>query len=249
MLPDDRITVDPIVNLGRYNALVGQAVAEGIAGGARPLLLGGTCSHLIGMLAGLQTAYGPAARIGLVWFDAHGDFNTPAHLPLRHARRDAGRRPPPVSATRPGASSPARRRRCRPTASCSSTCATSTREEAALIAATDATIARFGADGAVAGIAAATAELASRVDHLYLHVDADVLDAAFQPNHPSAEPGGPDVETVAAALRAVMATGLVRAFAVVSVDPTGPEGERSLRSGRALVLAGMTAWAATTADV
>jgi arginase len=77
VLDPAELTDDPIVNLGRYNALVADAIARGAASGARPLLLGGTCSHLIGMLSGLQRAYGATSRIGLVWFDAHGDFNTP----------------------------------------------------------------------------------------------------------------------------------------------------------------------------
>ena len=43
--------------------------------GQVPLLLSGNCNSTIGMLAGL--AGRPWGRIGLVWLDAHGDFNTP----------------------------------------------------------------------------------------------------------------------------------------------------------------------------
>jgi arginase len=242
------VTDDPIANLGRYNALVAGAVADGIAAGAQPLLLGGTCNHLIGMLAGLQRAHGPASRIGLVWFDAHGDFNTPrttrsgmlggmpvavaaglCHAPWREL---AGQTAP----------LPTDRivmvdvRNLDP-------------EEATLLAATDVTIARFGAGGAADAIGAAIDDLATRVDHLYLHVDADVLDAAEQPNHPSAEPDGPSLEATTAALRRAMATGRVRAFGVVSVDPTGPDGPTSLRSGLALLRAGVAAWADANARV
>jgi len=52
-------------------------VAETIDGGSVPLVLGGDHSVAIGTLAG-------AARdreVGVVWFDAHGDFNTPATTP------------------------------------------------------------------------------------------------------------------------------------------------------------------------
>ena len=47
--------------------------------GRVPLLLSGNCSGTIGMLAAVQSDHqgtGPR-RVGLVWLDAHGDFNTP----------------------------------------------------------------------------------------------------------------------------------------------------------------------------
>jgi arginase len=242
------ITADPVVNLGNYNALVADAVAEGAATGAQPMLLGGTCNHLIGMVSGLQRVYGADSRIGLVWFDAHGDFNTPrtthsgmlGGMPVAVAaglchgqwRELAGQR----------VSLPTDRivmvdvRNLDP-------------EESALIAATDVTIARFGGDGETDEIGAAVASLAERVDHLYLHVDADVLDASEQPNHPTAEPNGPSLAATNVALARVMATGLVRAFGVVSVNPIGTDGATSLRSGMAMLRAGVAAWAEAEARV
>ena len=47
---------------------------------ARLLVLGGDCTSQVGALAGLRRAR-PGARFGLVWFDAHGDFNTPDTTP------------------------------------------------------------------------------------------------------------------------------------------------------------------------
>lgn len=248
VLDPDAITNDPIVNLGNYNALVAKAIAEGAETGARPLLLGGTCNHLIGMMSGLQRMYGAESRIGLVWFDAHGDFNTPrtthsgmlGGMPVAVAaglchgqwRALAGQQ----------AALPTDRivmvdvRNLDP-------------EEATLIAATDVTIARFGEAGEPDEIATAVEALAERVDHLYLHVDADVLDASEQPNHPTAEPNGPSLAATTSALKQVMATGLVRAFGVVSMNPTGPHGPTSLRSGMAMLRTGIAAWAEAEARV
>jgi arginase len=248
VLDPGAVTGDPVVDLGRYNALVAEAVAEGAAAGAKPLLLGGTCNHLIGMVSGLQRVYGADGRIGLVWFDAHGDFNTPR---TTHSGMLGGM---PVAVAAGLCHGPWRElagqtaplptdrivmvdvRNLDP-------------EEATLIAATDVTIARFGGDGAAEEIGAAVEALAARVDHLYLHVDADVLDASEQPNHPTAEPNGPSLAATNAALARVMTTGLVGAFGVVSVDPTGPDGATSLRSGLAMLRAGVTAWAAAEARV
>ena len=56
--------------------------AEASAGGERPrlLILGGDCTSHSGALAGLKRAQ-PDARFAIAWFDAHGDFNTPATTP------------------------------------------------------------------------------------------------------------------------------------------------------------------------
>jgi arginase len=247
-LRGDQTTDDPIVNLGRFNRLIADAIVAGSETGAAPLLLGGTCSHLIGMIAGLQRVYGATARTGLAWFDAHGDFNTPrttrsgmlGGMPvavaagLCHAPwREIAGQTAPLPTDRIALVDV---RNLDP-------------DEATLIHATDARIARFGPGGAIDDVRAALEDLAARVDHLYLHVDADVLDATLQPNHPTAEPGGPNLETTVAAVQSVMDTGKVRGFGVVSVNPDGPDGVTSVASGSALVRHGIAAWAAQIANV
>ena len=47
---------------------------------ARLLVLGGDCTAHAGAMAGLRRAH-LGGRIGLAWFDAHGDFNTPDITP------------------------------------------------------------------------------------------------------------------------------------------------------------------------
>ncbi|MFD5213954.1 arginase family protein [Microbacterium sp. NPDC058345] len=42
--------------------------------GVLPVVLAGNCNASVGVLAGLT---GSGRRVGLVWMDAHGDFNTP----------------------------------------------------------------------------------------------------------------------------------------------------------------------------
>jgi len=44
----------------------------------RPLVLGGCCCSHVGAVEGLGTRHG---RLGVVWFDAHGDLNTPETSP------------------------------------------------------------------------------------------------------------------------------------------------------------------------
>lgn len=242
VLPHDRLSGDPIVSLGKMNALVAQAVRSSLAAGASPMLAGGTCSHLIGMLAGLQTGLAEAPRIGLVWLDAHGDFNTP------RTSRSGMRGGMPV-ATAAGLCLAPWREKAGMTAPIPTNRIVMVdvrnldADEATLLKTTDVTIARFGPNGNIDGIASAIQQLAERVDALYVHIDADILDAALQPNHPSVEPDGPDVKTTLAVLRVAFATGNVRAFGVVSVNPEGPLGAISLASGTELLLGGAALWA------
>ncbi|WP_324278279.1 arginase family protein [Blastococcus brunescens] len=56
------------------NRLVSAAVSDATGAGEVPVLLAGNCNTTLGVLAGLSGA-GP--RLGLLWLDAHGDFNTP----------------------------------------------------------------------------------------------------------------------------------------------------------------------------
>lgn len=49
---------------------------------ARPIVLGGCCCAHVGAVRGLVARHG---RIGIVWFDAHGDLNTPESSPSGNA--------------------------------------------------------------------------------------------------------------------------------------------------------------------
>ena len=75
--PEEQRDEEPTVNLGLIGGEIAEAVAEGRRAGKRVLVVGGNCAAVPGVVGGLQQAHGPAAQIGLVWFDAHGDFNTP----------------------------------------------------------------------------------------------------------------------------------------------------------------------------
>src|SRR4051794_37678021 len=44
VMEPSELSGDPLVDLGRYNAKIGEAVAAGIGNGAHPMMLGGTCS-------------------------------------------------------------------------------------------------------------------------------------------------------------------------------------------------------------
>jgi len=239
--PELRRDEDATENLGILGGEIAEAVAAGRNAEHAVLLSGGDCSHITGVLGGLQDAHGPDAQIGLVWFDAHGDFNTPK----TSISGMLGGMPVSVAAGlgyanwRIGshivAPLPTERivmvdvRNLDPL-------------EEQLIRATDITIAATAPGFPGEELATAVNRLAERCDYLYLHIDSDILDESYVPNHGTKEPNGPNMAQVLAAVDTVMATGKVVALAVVSVYGEGEGSERTVASGIELLRGSLASW-------
>jgi arginase len=237
----------PHLQLGALGGAIADAAAAGLRAGRVVLMVGGNCSHAPGLLGGLQDAYGPGARIGLVWMDAHGDLNTP-HTTLTGS---LGGMPVAVCAGW-GYGEWRERAHVRAPLPTDRVLLVDVRNldpaEETLVDATDLTVAAPAPGFPGQDLGPAVARLADRVDLLYLHVDADILDRSLVPNHHTPEPDGPNMAQVQAALECVMATGKVAAFAVVSVyfENRSPAVDVStavdLASGVELVRGGLSAW-------
>jgi arginase len=66
---------DPeIVRIAEADRRLARLVRAAVAEGAFPLVLAGNCNSCLGTAAGLRPR---AAPLGVVWFDAHADFDTP----------------------------------------------------------------------------------------------------------------------------------------------------------------------------
>ncbi|MCK6626782.1 MAG: arginase family protein [Anaerolineae bacterium] len=63
----------PTERMGMLNATLAAEVAATRAAGNLPIVIAGDCTASIGVLAGLQQE---TPDLTLVWYDAHGDFNT-----------------------------------------------------------------------------------------------------------------------------------------------------------------------------
>lgn len=80
----DRLTTDPLTGLRNLEAVVqastkiADKVDKIMKEGFFPLVLGGDHSIAIGTLAGISKYF---KRLGVIWFDAHGDLNTPETSP------------------------------------------------------------------------------------------------------------------------------------------------------------------------
>ncbi len=228
-------------NLGVLGGAIANAVRAARQAKKAVLMTGGDCTHLTGMLGGLQQAHGLTTRIGLVWFDAHGDFNTPKTT----ISGMLGGMPVAVSA---GLAYP----RWRAFSQMAVPLPTDRilmvdvrnldPAEEQLIRATDIVIAAPAPGFPGEDLQQAVTDLATRSDILYLHIDSDILDERFVPNHRTKEPNGPDLAQVLEAIETVMATGKVVAYGVVSVYGEGEGKEISVSSGIELIRGGLISW-------
>lgn len=197
--------------------LVSRQVRAAASEGRLPLVLSGNCNTAaVGALAGL----GPE-DLGIVWFDAHGEFNTPETtttgfidgmglaMAVGHCWKEMARGVPGFSPIP---------------------------EEnvvmAGVRAADAAELERFDASGVTVvgpdaegqgtqAFADALDDLRSRVGHVYVHLDLDVLDAAkVGMANEYGIPGGMDEGQLEEALDMVRERFTVAAAGIASYDPT-----------------------------
>jgi len=189
--------------------------------GGHPVVLTGDCLISLGIVAGLQHA---GADPAIVWFDAHGDVQTPettasgylGGMPLRLL---AGYRPELIAA----------RLGLRPVP-----------EHRIVLAGArdlDPPEATYLASAAIRRrevIGLTTADLPA--GPLYVHVDLDVIDAAGLPGLRYPVPGGPDAARLADSLRTLLATGRVAALGVACTWRPGHASARYVAAQLSAVL-------------
>lgn len=213
------------------NTVLAGEVAGAVAAGAFPLVLSGVCSACLGVLAGLNS------RVGIIWFDAHGDFNTPETtpsgffdgMPLAIAtglcypelwgQIATG---PPVAASETllvGARDldPGERDNL---------------EQSAVQVVPSAEI---KASGVASALGPPLEALRSRVEGVYLHVDIDVLDPVVAPGVDYRSPGGLSLQEMDEAIRLIAVHVRVKAAALTAYNPDYEKDERTLKAGLHLV--------------
>jgi arginase len=186
---------------------VRSAVSEAVADGRFPLVLAVNCFTSLGTVAG-------AGRdLGVVWFDAHGDFHTPDSTPTGfldgmglamltgdgwRELRDTieGHRPVPAGNVVLVAA-----RDLEPTEIA--------RVEASELRRADAETLEGALD-----------ELATRVDAVYVHIDLDVLDPSVAHANVLSVEGGLDVAQLELALSAIQGRFEIAAAALTAYDPS-----------------------------
>jgi arginase len=193
---------------------VGERVAAARAAGAFPVVLSGSCCFAaLGVVAGL----GERAP-GVVWFDAHGDFNTPETT--THGYFDGmglavlvGDAWQGMLGTVPGA---------RPLPSTAVVLAGARDfDDDEVVRLRDSEVTQVTPQQLTSGDALGEAlrSLEPEPTGLYLHLDLDVLDRDAANVNIYSAPGGLTPEQLTARVEEVIQTGLVRALAVTAYDP------------------------------
>ena len=239
---DEREEGRTAVNIGRLGAATARLVAAARAAGDGALVLAGDDTAAIGVVSGVQLADGAATPIGLVWLDAHGDFNTPetsfsgilAGMPVAILAGLAG----PLWREAAGLAAPIPTDRL-----LLAGVRDLDEKEAELLRLTAVQVLTTEQLSAGPAFADAVDHLARRCSHLCLHVDLDLLDPRFVPSASTPAAAGPTVEAAAAAIATVLRTGRVATFCLTSLNPgAGKRGERSVASALALLERALPAW-------
>jgi arginase len=227
--------------VGLANGHLNRTVAARVKEGVFPLGLLANCNSLPGMLAGLQHS-GPSRRpltVGLIWLDAHGDFNTPettlsgmlggmpvavaAGKCLLRLRLKAGLDPaiPTKNIIMMGV------RDLDPL------------EEELVM---NSKITMVSTEEMVKlrpRMTEAFKKLADRVDVVYVHIDLDVLDGPDIPGHTFMVPGGPTPSELAKALKHMMRHPKVGALGIASFPTPEETRAKSLASTLEVIEGGL----------
>jgi arginase len=204
------------------------AVRRAMAQGKVPVVLAGTCNVSLGTLGGFEHA-----QTGIIWFDAHGDFNTPettisgyfAGMPLAivtgHCYQDLW--------AQVGDSTPVKD---------AHTLLAGVRDldppERKLLEHTEVTVVSTQ-DMKHGGLKTRFVEqlerLAARTNEIYLHVDLDVLDPEEAPGVDFRAPDGLTETELAQALHSVGERFQVKAIALTAYNPDRDSEDKTLHVG------------------
>lgn len=203
------------------------------------LIVGGDHSLAVGTLAGLSDA---CQRLGLIWIDAHGDYNTPETSPsgnlhgmslaiacgygLAELRQ--------ISTKQPAI----RESDVHLLAVRDIDSGERDRLDASEIHVLD--IDAIRAAGVVDATTAAARQLASVCDHVHLSFDIDALDAHEVPGTGTPVPGGLTTAEAESLLAALGRTGIIASAEFVEYNPTLDQGEKTATLTLRLILALLT---------
>jgi len=204
------------------NRELSRRIHAALAEGRFPLVLAGNCISSIGTLAGVSEH-----PTGVLWFDSHGDFNTPdttlgGFLDGMALAAATGRCWNQMAATVPGFHPVAEQ----------NALLLGTRDldplEAEALAASGVRL--IPPAGLATALEPALADLKTRVSGAYLHLDLDVLDPAEGRVNVFAAPDGPTLDQMKEALRTIARQIPLRAAALTAYDPSYDEDGRVVRA-------------------
>jgi len=218
---------------------VARHIRDAVEQGDFPFVLGGDCGCVLGATAGLSLG-GQAG--GVIWFDAHGDMNTPETTTSGFLDGM------PVAVLTGG---------CWAGLAASIPGMTVLPTDHLLLAGARALddherdfirlvkmpfVGPEGLGGIGSEFSAAVSELAERVESVHVHVDLDVIDISDGRANEFAADGGPTLDALDAALRVIGAQISVNSVSLTSYNPAVDLDGRALSAGLRLgsTLAGLS---------
>jgi arginase len=209
------------------NRLLGEQVRSAIGSKMFPIVLAGNCNSCLGTISGIGQR-----QLGIVWLDAHGDFNTPettisGFFDGMGLAMATGRCWRSLLSTIPGFSPI-------PEANVLHIGARDLDpEEERLMQQSDMDVIRPGQweRDLLKAVETALYKLKDKAARIYLHVDMDVLDTGEAlPNH-LAVPGGLSVEAVEEVIGMIKERFEIGAGAITSFDPNYDKDDQVLEAG------------------
>lgn len=223
---------DEISAVADVNTRLAERVQETVARGCFPMVLGGNCDSALGTLAGLDPS-----DIGIVWVDAHGDFNTPQTSPSGYLAGMA-------LATVTG--------RCHEELWSHIRCVAPIPEENVLLVGVrdldpeehsslensrvlTLPVSTINEKGVKDALTSSLEDMRSRVSCVYLHLDIDALDPRCAPAVDFPVPAGLSVEDVEEIILMISRNLDIEAAALTAFNPEKDVEDRTLEAGMSLL--------------
>jgi arginase len=225
---------EPFRDSGNASLVVGKKIAmsvrRAVDAGRLPFVLAGGCDASAGILAGFEHRH-----CGVVWFDAHGDFNTPETT---------------VSGYLPGMCMAVISGQCYRSYWAQMGDSTSIPESAILMLGvrdldpaererlghSPIQVVKWHEGKPQSDVQTALDRLAQRVSEVYLHIDMDSLDPKVAPGVIGTPvPAGMSLEYMEESLRAVFARFRVKAATLAVYDPDHDQDDKTLRTALRLI--------------
>jgi arginase len=222
---------DTAASAARVNALLAGVVRDAVDAGELPIVLAGSCNTALGVLAGFEHS-----RCGVVWLDAHADFNTPdsttsGFFPGMSAAVITGH----CYASywgQAGDNTPIREENV----TMFGVRSLSPDEEQARVERSALRVVGWRDRRAESDMGRALDELRERVDEIYLHVDLDAFAPEVAPGVADEPvPGGLSFEDAERIIRTSAERFRIRAATLATYTPAADEDERTLRLGSRLL--------------
>jgi arginase len=224
---------DMLKQIANINSNLAKSVKNAIGKGYFPLVLGGNCNNILGILSGISSP----SKIGIIYFDAHGDYNTPEisisgffdGMPLAIATGQCY----PDLLTQIGNMSPIPE---------SHTMQIGARDldpkERELLENSEVqvvTTEELKEDIKMRSLHTALTKLQSKVNEVYLHIDIDVIDPQIAPGVNYRTPNGLSLDDIKTAIMMIGEKFKIKAAALTAYNPDHEKDEKTLQTGLQLL--------------